>query len=180
MWLKWQFKMKFNPTHAVVDADVARASGVSEHPVSKSAREVLLGIKDFNIDVAFCPILLAEWKKHRSLFATKWLASMVAKKKFHLIDSQNVAAIEVGKANLNDVDRGIALKDAHVVDVALSTGNFIASNDKTARAVFASVANESPMLRNLVWIVPLDNSDELIAVFSAGGYTPKKWLMHAV
>lgn len=179
LW-RWQLQMKFNPTHAVVDADVARASGVSEHPVSKSAREVLLGIKDFNIHVAFCPILMAEWKKHRSLFATKWLASMVAKKKFHLIDSRDVAAAEVRKSALNEVDMGVALKDAHVVDIALSTGNFIASNDKTARAAFALVANQSLLLRDLVWIVPLDNSEELIEIFDAGGYTPKAWLMHVV
>ena len=171
--------MKFNPTHAVVDADIARASGVSEHPVSKSARDVLLGIKEFNISVAFCPILLSEWRKHRSIFAAKWLASMIAKKKFHLVISGDFATGEVEKANLNEVDKKVALKDAHVVDIALSSGNFIASNDKTARAVFTSVASNSPLIRDIVWIVPLEDSDELIAVFSAGGYTPKNWLMQA-
>jgi hypothetical protein len=171
--------MKFNPSHAVVDADIARASGVSEHPVSKSARDVMIGIKEFGIGVAFCPILLDEWKKHRSVFATKWLATMIAKKKFHLIASANVSAHEVEKTALTENQRNIALKDAHVVDIAISTGNFIASNDKNARAIFAIVAANSLLLKELIWVIPLDCSVELSTILSDGGYTPKSWLMHA-
>ncbi|WP_156648879.1 hypothetical protein [Massilia sp. Leaf139] len=171
--------MKFNPSHAVVDADIARACGVSEHPVSKSAREVLVGIRDFNIGVAFCPVLLDEWKKHRSMFATKWLASMVAKKKFHLIATAALCVNEVEIAGLTEAQKEIARKDAHVVDAALSTGKFIASNDKTARAVFAIVASGSPLFKELTWVVPLEDADELLSVFGNGGYTPKSWLMNA-
>ncbi|MYN47437.1 hypothetical protein GTP23_20540 [Pseudoduganella sp. FT93W] len=171
--------MKFNPSHAVVDADVARASGGSDHPISKSSREVLLGIKNCNIEVVFCPILLSEWKKHKSLFATQWLSSMVAKKKFRVIPSNAITTHEIEKAGLSEVDKGVALKDAHVVDIALSTGNFIASNDKTARSVFSNIANVSPLLQDLIWIVPSEDSEKLIAVFSEGGYTPKSWLIRA-
>lgn len=169
--------MKFNPSYAVVDADIARASGFSEHPVSKSARQLLIGIKECDIGIAFCPILLDEWKKHRSIFATKWLASMVAKKRFHLVKSTNLSAQEVEKTALTEIQKKIALKDAHVVDIAISTGNFIASNDKTARAVFAIVASNSSLLKELIWVIPTDYSNELTDIFTTGGYTPKSWLM---
>jgi len=171
--------MKFNPSHAVVDADIARACGISEHPVSKSSRDVLVGIREFNLGVAFCPMLLNEWKKHRSLYATKWLASMVAKKKFHLIATAELCLYEVENAGLTEVQKQIALKDAHVIDAALSTGNFIASNDKTAREVFAIIASGSPLLKELIWVVPTEDADELMSVFINRGYTPKSWLINS-
>jgi hypothetical protein len=61
--------MKFNPDHIVIDADIARAVGFSEHPVSSSSRA--------------------------------------------------------------------AEKDAHLLDIALERGQFIASNDKRQGRYFA-------------------------------------------
>lgn len=169
--------MKFKSSHIVVDADVARAAGLSEHPVSKNSRNVLLGISDSGLHVAFCPILLSEWRTHRSLLSAKWLASMVARKKFHCEIPTTHTKAEIDNAALSETDQAIAEKDAHVVDIAIAKGNFIASNDKTARSVFSAVANKTNILNELLWAVPTDSSESLVEVFTNGGLVPDEWLL---
>lgn len=169
--------MKFSSTHIVVDADVARAAGLSEHPVSKNSRNVLRGIAETGLHVAFCPILLSEWRTHRSLLSAKWLASMIAKKRFHCETPIGYAQAEIDNAGLSDVDQAIAEKDAHVVDIAISKGNFIASNDKIARAVFSAVADKTNRLDDLLWAIPTDSSESLVEIFSDGGLVPDEWLL---
>jgi predicted nucleic acid-binding protein len=167
--------MKFNSSHVVVDADVARSAGLSEHPVSKSSRNVLRGISDSGLHVAFCPILLSEWRKHRSLLSAHWLASMIARKKFHCDTPITQTQSEIESATLSESDQAIAEKDAHVIDIAIANGNFIASNDKIARGVFSVVANSTKLLDRLVWAVPTDSSDALVDIFTNGGLVPDAW-----
>lgn len=169
--------MKFKSSYVVVDADVARSAGLAEHPISKSSRNLLRDIAESNLHIAFCPILLAEWKKHKSLMSTRWLSSMIARKKFHCSTPLMQAHIEIKNANLSDKDQAIAQKDAHVVDIAISTGNFIASNDKIARGVFISVANNTNLLDRLMWIVPTEINDQLIDILKNGGVVPAAWIL---
>jgi predicted nucleic acid-binding protein len=167
--------MKARPSHVVIDADVARAAGLSENPVSASARKLLMGIKDSSINVAFCPVLMAEWKKHKSGFSAKWLASMIAKKKFHLTTPPALMSIEIDKSTISDIQKKIGQKDAHVVDIAAATGNFIASNDKIARAVFCTIAQASPVLHKIMWAVPADAEPDIEILFGSDGYLPGEW-----
>lgn len=172
--------MKFSSTHVVVDADVARSAGLTEHPVSKSARDLLRGISQANLHVAFCPLLLAEWRQHKSLLSARWLNSMIARKKFHLLTPKLLAKTEIDNAGLSAPHQVIAEKDAHVVDIAVATGNFITSNDKIARGVFTDVAKKSAVFDNLIWAVPTESSDALVELFSKGGLVPEEWLVRSV
>jgi len=60
--------MKIKCQSFVVDADVARAAGLSEHPVSKGARSVLQAILNSDARAVFCPKLKEEWKQHKFYF----------------------------------------------------------------------------------------------------------------
>jgi predicted nucleic acid-binding protein len=175
--LRKAFLMKFNSSHVVIDADVARSAGGAEHPVSKTARNLLQGIAESGLPVAFCPVLLAEWRKHRSQLSARWLSSMIARKKFHYLKPTANTQSEIEKCALSEKDRAVAEKDAHVVDIAIATGNFIASNDKVARGVFSVVAQNTTLLDGLIWAVPVDSSDVLVNIFNNGGLVPKQWLI---
>lgn len=74
-----------NPISIVIDADIARSSGTSEHPVSSGSRALLDSVTKNGHKIVICPKLMNEWKNHRSLFARKWLASMIAKRKVKFI-----------------------------------------------------------------------------------------------
>jgi predicted nucleic acid-binding protein len=172
--------MKFNAKEIVIDADVARSAGLSEHPVSKNARCLFDAILNSKIVIVFCPVLLEEWKKHRSTYAQRWLSSMIAKKRFSLITPATIAAQEIECAVIEDEQRKIAFKDAHVVDIALSTCKFIASNDVAARDIFCHIAITSVIFDDLFWAVPTNDGEELVNVISEKKYVPPKWMVRNV
>jgi hypothetical protein len=169
--------MKFDASHIVIDADIARAVGLSEHPISSTSRallEAVMASKD--IGIAFNHALLDEWNKHRSTYAQKWLTSMIAKRRFRLIkEVPEITGITVQNAPITDKDKQIAGKDAHLIDIALVAGKFIASNDTTARAVFCLVSNHSPLFNGITWVVPVDCASAFAALIQGRGFIPDDW-----
>jgi len=171
--------MKFNGESIVVDADVARASGVSEHPSSKNSRDLLQTLLRIKHKVGFCPILLDEWKKHRSLFAKQWLTSMTARKLVVRLSPPPIVRAYIDAAEITEAQREIANKDAHIVDAALASDKFIASNDKKARDVFCRVADSSGSLCTVIWAIPSEDGEQISAILSDGNDIPPGWkLMH--
>lgn len=67
----------------VIDASVARAAGGEDakNETSKSCRNFLAKVMAISYQIVMTPELKAEWDKHKSVFAQRWLSSMVAKKK---------------------------------------------------------------------------------------------------
>lgn len=169
--------MKFSANTIVVDADIAFSAGGSDHPTSKKSRLVLQTILSSNLNVAFCKNLSAEWKKHGSSFACKWLSSMVAKKRCVRIAAEDVIQLDIENAGLSEADVVVALKDAHVVNNALKTDRFITSNDKAARRVYLEVSKSSGKLNEVSWVVPMDDCEDLLRLFKDGGFIPPKWLL---
>jgi hypothetical protein len=168
--------MKFKASHMVIDADIARAVGFSQHPVSSTSRallETLMASK--NIGIAFNRHLLAEWKKHNSTFARTWLSSMIGQRRFCLIETAARAEIEVQNAAISENQKQIAAKDAHLIDIALVSGKFIASNDKAARTVFCLVSGQTAFFNGITWAVPVDCCDQLLALIRERGFIPADW-----
>lgn len=167
--------MKFDGESIVVDADVARAAGVSEHPVSRNSRDLLQTLLARNYKVGFCPVLLAEWKKHRSLFAKQWLGSMIARKRVVLLTPVSITVDLIDAANISEEQRDVANKDAHVIDAALALDKFIASNDKKARDVFCCVAQSSAAFRDIIWAVPSLDGEKISEVLDSRDDIPPQW-----
>ncbi|WLH68817.1 hypothetical protein [Pseudomonas sp. FP2309] len=169
--------MKIKCQSFVVDADVARAAGLSEHPVSKGARSVLQAILNSDARAVFCPKLKEEWKQHKSIFSTRWQSSMTAKKKIdHIISTSNISEfIEISQ--VTDAQKAIAQKDAHVVDAALSIKSIIASNDNAARAVFKILGQFSGSVGELIWVSPTTECDRLLDLIGSTAYVPNEWIL---
>ncbi|WP_460109206.1 hypothetical protein [Pseudomonas sp. H3_E06] len=169
--------MKIKCESFVIDADVARAAGMSEHPVSKGARDVLQAILNSDARAVFCPTLRDEWKKHQSIFATRWQSSMTAKKKIDRITVTSNITEAIDLSAISDAQKAIAKKDAHVVDAALSVRSIIASNDVTARAVFKILSRASGSVGELVWVSPTSEGERILELIGSSGYVPNEWFL---
>ena len=145
----------------VVDADIARSSGTTQHPVSKNSRESLeFIINNDDLKLAMCPELFSEWKKHKSIFAKKWLVSMYAKRKVVRINPISEAQTKVDNATITLKEKGIASKDAHLIDAALFTDKVILSNDDNARLVFCKMSGRYKELQSIRWFNVVNHNKE--------------------
>lgn len=140
----------------VIDADIARSAGVSEHPVSSASRNLLSSIlnsKNKHV-LILCKNLNSEWSKHKSAYTTRWLAAMTARKKVVIIKEETAVylthLIEASK-NISERGKEVAIKDAHLVELALTNNAIIFSNDDTARKVFCDLADDIGRLKELKW-----------------------------
>lgn len=124
----------------VIDADIMRAAGVSEHPVSSNARLILESIKSAGHRMVHTPAIIKEHKKHQSRFAKTWRASMFSRKlhapknasedaelRKHLVHAQNVESPN---------DETAVLKDAHLLEAAAASDMRVLSKDTTAKRLF--------------------------------------------
>lgn len=148
----------------VVDANIARSSGMTVHPVSKACRETLDNITKNNHSLVACKTLLAEWKKHQSNYSARWLASMFARRKIELIAHEDQSKVKIVGSAAEDRFKNAALKDSHLIDAATMKGNFIASNDDNARIAFASIPELISIAKNINWINPVTESDTLTSI----------------
>src|SRR5262245_32848483 len=67
----------------VIDASVARASGGrgAVSPTSNNCSDFLQTVLVVCHQIVLTTEILEEWQKHKSRFASRWLASMLARKK---------------------------------------------------------------------------------------------------
>lgn len=166
-----------DPLSIVVDADIARSSGTSEHPVSSGSRALLDNVSKNGHKLTMCPTMMIEWKKHRSLFAKKWLASMIAKKKVNFVkpeaqtDNMIINIKENAKAN-------IAKKDSHLIDAAIYSDRVIASNDDIARNVFCELSSHCGDIRTIKWFNAITDRDFLENYFSTQCFVPRHYYVN--
>ncbi len=164
-----------NNYSVIIDADIARSSGMTEHPVSSGSRSLLNTVSKNGHMLAMCPTLGAEWKKHRSLFATRWLASMVAKKRINRISPQATTNTLIVNNLKTDKEIAIALKDAHLIDGALEVDSIIASNDDIARNVFCELSISCGSLRTIKWFNAISDRDFVTDYLVSDCFVPKKY-----
>lgn len=146
----------------IVDADIARSAGSSEHPVSKSSRELLEHIISGENEVYFCQKLLKEWRKHNSIIARTWLSSMISRKKARLTRENLVTLYDdIERLIQEHKVREITKKDAHLVESAKRNGCIIFSNDNAARTAFSSIKEHIDVIQDVLWLSPLDKLDEI-------------------
>ncbi len=151
----------------VIDADVARSSGETEHPVSSSCRRALtLLLKNQHYFVA-CPQVRAEWRKHSSGFAKKWLATMIARKQVAFITANLEFSSALAQIEMDDRTKKIAQKDAHLIDAARSKGLFVTSRDDNARTCIREITVLIELCRGVAWVNPVSESEILEKCFTS-------------
>lgn len=165
--------MKKISDHIVIDADVARSSGLTEHPISSSCRGLLNNVKDEGCDVVFCPKLFEEWKKHSSGYARKWLVSMMSSSRSRLLDNVEQIDDEIDNISITDDLKNIAKKDSHLVSLALHMPAFVASRDDKARRAFVESSNHLDKIKQVVWFNPIKANDFFIKFYKNGEELPE-------
>lgn len=151
----------------VVDADVARSSGETEHPISSSCRRALNLISENQHYFVACPQVRAEWRKHASGFAKRWLASMIARKRVAFISASPDYATALAKIDMDEKKKGVAQKDAHLVDAARAKGLFVTSRDDAARTSIRDISELSDLCHGIAWVNPVSEADVLEACFKS-------------
>ncbi|MNB96492.1 hypothetical protein D3C76_767130 [compost metagenome] len=161
----------------VIDADIARSSGMTEHPVSSGARKLLETVSAGGHKAAMCPALRKEWRDHKSNFATRWMASMVAKKKISFIAPDKKIKTYIENHVPDGNDKEVALKDSHLLDAALSVDKIIASNDEKARVVFCKISEGNGEIGTILWFNALTDRDFFCSTLMSGGFIPKNYYL---
>lgn len=139
----------------VIDADIMRSAGTSEHPHSRNSREVLEAIREGNHRMVQCAPLLAEHKKHRSRFASTWQTSMLSRKQwvrweYQADDGLRSVLLAALPENSSNKEQAV-LKDAHLMEAAAATGQCIISKDKSARDLFRLACPALGSHRHILW-----------------------------
>lgn len=140
----------------VIDANIARASGLSEKPSSSRSRNLLDNIKNGNHEFVQCPTLKMEWKKHASGYSIKWLASMYAKKKVITVIHENYLRQMIEKSALEENRKSAALKDSHIIDSANLYGKLLATMEKNCIKAFCEIPELDHYLQSIYCINPIE------------------------
>lgn len=156
----------------VIDADIMRAAGLSEHPHSSNARRALETIRQAGHRMVQSSPLKAEHDRHQSLYARQWRASMISRRQFKLWPYQEDKALRkllIAAQPLNaTAQESAALKDAHLLECAASTDRRIVSKDTTARALFRRACPSLGHHRDILWGDLTHASEEVIQWLAKG------------
>lgn len=164
----------------VVDTDVARASGFSEHPISGNCRHFLEFIRGSGFKIIFNQELLTEWKEHRSIFSRKWLASMFASKRVIRIEDSYCFRSKIQSCpGLNEREKQVADKDCHLINASFNNGKSIASGDNNARNAFRKIASCYTDIYSILWVDPKLNALEIIEFLASGSDAREEWYINS-
>lgn len=157
----------------VIDADIAMSAGESKHPISSTSRKLLEEVSKSDGYVCYCKELSDEWKKHNSYYAKLWRTSMVAKRRQKMLVIENEARdflLEMDKSK----ERDAAIKDSHLIDLAIKADKVIFSNDKKAKAAFSNLLDKRSNFKGIYWISPSENINDIIEYALKGKLIPNK------
>lgn len=145
----------------IIDADIIRSAGYSEHPISSTSRNLLDEVIKHKSETVYCKTLMAEWRKHRSTYSTKWIASMISKKKLVLIPVKTEAK-DFLESLKESTDKKVALKDAHLVDLAIASNKIIFSNDTNAKNAFSKLLDKRSNFQKIYWLSPREDMNIIL------------------
>ncbi|MEA1229340.1 hypothetical protein ODQ17_08195 [Acinetobacter sp. IRS14] len=157
----------------IIDADIMRSAGTSEHPVSSTSRHLLNEIKDGKGVAVYCPTLMQEWKKHRSSYAKQWTVAMISRKKLIAVSVNTEAKLFLETLE-DSKNKSITLKDAHLIDLAIATDKIIFSNDLNAKNAFSTLLDNRDNFNNIYWLSPKINMDIILSTILKNKISYKK------
>lgn len=156
----------------VIDADILRSAGETEHPHSSNAKRLLETIREKRHRMVRCVPLNEEHKKHRSRFSSLWMSAMISKR-LHVV-WEYVEDSDLRKVILNPFPedaskkRTAVLKDAHLLEAAAKTGKRILSKDKTAKNLFQASCGQLGKYGEILWGDMTTSPDEIICWVADG------------
>ena len=133
----------------VIDANVARSAGETEHAVSSACRKFLDAVTVCEHRVVMTAEIQQEWRKHASRYARRWLTRMYGRR---LVYRTPVASDDRLRRRVALVLP--SLDDLHLMEAAQATDKLVASQDERARSKLRAVAVSVRVLRSIVWVNP--------------------------
>ena len=97
-----------------------------------------------------------EWNTHQSKFATTWLKSMIAKKRFNYVKPSVDKALcyKIENTATKKTEIRDMWKDFRLLEAALATDQTIISRDENVRLPFTRAAQSVDEIRDIVWVNP--------------------------
>ena len=160
----------------VVNASIAGAAGGEDATVSVSINCTVF-LETFRDEcphhIVMTPELSEEWNAHQSMFAARWLKSMIARKRFNFVepevDREMRDKIERTATRENEVE--LMRKDFHLLEAARETDHTIISLDETVRGCFARATRRVGEIQHIVWVNP-EHTEEEPLVWLQNGAPP--------
>lgn len=145
----------------VIDANIARSSSEGETPLARGSTEILKAVSENGHKVIMCKTLHGEWRKHQSRYAQKWFVKMTSNGKVRHITPQNSIDMQITSHFSCEGRKDSALKDKHLIEVAMASSKIIASNDSSARSIFSELSTSYEPLREVKWFNATSDVDFL-------------------
>jgi hypothetical protein len=152
----------------VIDACVARAAGGEQatFPASKNCRDFLHAVRELSHHIVKTQEIWAEWRKHKSKYASVWLSSMIARKRvFEAAVVSDTVLRSYVSSSACEREAETMRKDCHLVEAAKASDNIVISNDEEVRDLFFEASNAVRWLQTIAWVNPTIPSE-----------TPIDWL----
>jgi hypothetical protein len=144
----------------VVDADVARAAGHSPSDESLRCNRFLAAVIDSPHSVAFSIGLREEWTNHAGSVAIRWLAEMTSRRRVRSVEPVQMEGADVCvRRVLCAAQAEAALKDLHLLRLALAADKRIASKDAAARRLWSKLCNDLTIVKGVIWVNPVARPD---------------------
>ncbi len=143
----------------VVDASVARSAGEREHPTSAHCRLFLQTMLRLAHRVVMSADIEQEWRRHASVFSTRWLAAMRSRRRVVVVNRDDEAG-ELLRSALWRADEltphhiAAVEKDILLMVAAWATDNTVASRDEAMRKLLGILAVSERRLCTVIWVNP--------------------------
>jgi hypothetical protein len=167
---------RWNCKQIVIDANVAQGSSNDRmfNPIlgdqGAQSRQCLQAIWEERHIAVFGRNLRDEWIRHASSYATSWFRNMEQKSRVVLEDGEQFAKLaEPACACLSDVgEKNALVKDFHLIQSALATGQLILSNEVRFPKYVAAACAAVPELASLHYANPAVEGDQCRLWIKAG------------
>ncbi len=161
-----------NRRRIVIDADILRSAGLarSDSETAVACRSFLECVKESRHYVTLSPEILAEWRRHTSVYAATWLVEMRSRRRIHFVEPEGDGGCRVQLEELvaDEYQMHRMDKDMHLVEAALISDRLIASRDESVRSDFRMFACDIRALSTLTWVNPCVPEDEAMDWLKAG------------
>ena len=167
-----------NLKRLVVNASVARAAGgeSATASVSINCTEFLETFRDESSHhVVMTPELSEEWNEHQSIFAARWLKSMIARRRFvyTMLPQNRTLSDEIERTAVGERDIEALRKDFHLLQAALETDQTVISLDETIRGLFKRASQQVGEIRDIIWVNPDRTTEEHPIAWLQNGALPE-------
>ena len=146
-----------------------RSASGNENDLAIHCRAVLDAAQRAGHLVLRTPSIGAEWDKHASGFALRWIVEMQSRRRVLDVDeSETGLAGALDNLPVQVHERKIMLKDCHLLEAAQAAEQRVISTDEAAYFHFYHASARISQLQKIMWASPMRMADECVQWLAAG------------